>query len=186
MFQHQGAILRGFIKKKDYKYNMYLGASGTWHFYVFYGDTEAHVWGVADKSLAPPERKLQQPNSGCIQHTPPKLSTLLSPLFQLLPATQKKIRILSVQTSPRQQWPSRGTKNGDLSIIFPVQGSVGSPTGPNSENRVGDQDIGSPGRPVSSGLPGEPGNCAKTRPPLLNLPRRFSFKISFNCTSRDE
>jgi len=101
MFQHQGAILRGFIKKKDYKYNMYLGASGTWHFYVFYGDTEAHVWGVADKSLAPPERKLQQPNSGCIQHTPPKLSTLLSPLFQLLPATQKKFRILSVQTGLR-------------------------------------------------------------------------------------
>jgi len=35
-------------------------------------------------------------------------------------------------------------------------------------NRVGDQDIGSPGRPVSSGLqvPAEPGHClARTRPP---------------------
>ena len=35
-------------------------------------------------------------------------------------------------------------------------------------NRVGDQDIGSQGRPVSSGLqvPGEPGHCrARTRPP---------------------
>jgi len=34
-----------------------------------------------------------------------------------------------------------------------------SPTGPDTENRVGDQGIGSPGRPVSSGLqvPGEPG-----------------------------
>ena len=34
------------------------------------------------------------------------------------------------------------------------------------ENRVGDQDTGSPGRPVSSGLqvPGEPGHCrARTR-----------------------
>ena len=44
----------------------------------------------------------------------------------------------------------------------------GSPTGPDPENRVGDQDIGSPGRPVSSGLrvPGEPGHChARTRPP---------------------
>ena len=49
------------------------------------------------------------------------------------------------------------TKNGDLSIVFSVQGTGGSPTGPDPENRVGDQDTGSPGRPVSSGLqvPGE-------------------------------
>jgi len=40
--------------------------------------------------------------------------------------------------------------------------------GPDLENRVGDQDIGSPGRPVSSGLevPGELEQCrARTRPP---------------------
>ena len=39
--------------------------------------------------------------------------------------------------------------------------------GPDSENMVGNQDNGSPGRPVSSGLqvPGEPGHClARTRP----------------------
>ena len=39
---------------------------------------------------------------------------------------------------------------------------------PDPENRVGDQDTGSPGRPVSSGLQvaGEPGHCrARTRPP---------------------
>jgi hypothetical protein len=43
-----------------------------------------------------------------------------------------------------------------LSIAFSVQGT--GPTGPEPENRVGDQDIGSPGRPVSSGLhvPSEP------------------------------
>jgi hypothetical protein len=39
-----------------------------------------------------------------------------------------------------------------LSIVFSVQGTGGSPTGPDPENRVGDQDIVSPGRPVSSGL----------------------------------
>jgi hypothetical protein len=41
---------------------------------------------------------------------------------------------------------------------FPVQGTGGSLTGQDPENRVGDQDIGSPGRPVSAGLqvPGEP------------------------------
>jgi len=40
--------------------------------------------------------------------------------------------------------------------------------GPDQENRVGDQDGGSSGRPVSTGLqvPGEPGHCrTKTRPP---------------------
>ena len=47
-------------------------------------------------------------------------------------------------------------------------GTGGSPTGPDPENRVGDQDNGSPGRPVSSGLQvsGEPGHCrVRTRPP---------------------
>jgi len=49
---------------------------------------------------------------------------------------------------------------------FSVQGAGGSPTGPDPENRVGDQDNGRLGRPVSSGLqvPGEPGHCrARTR-----------------------
>jgi len=49
---------------------------------------------------------------------------------------------------------------------FSVQGTGVSPTGPNPQNRVGDQDTGSPGRPVSSGMqvPGEPGYCrARTR-----------------------
>jgi len=59
-------------------------------------------------------------------------------------------------------------KNGDLSIVFSAQGTGGSLMGPDPENRVGDQDIRNPGRPVSSGLqvPGEPGHCrARTRPP---------------------
>ena len=54
----------------------------------------------------------------------------------------------------------------DLSIVFSVPGTGGSPTGPDPENRVGDQDTGSPGRLVSSGLqvPGEAVHCARTRP----------------------
>ena len=58
-------------------------------------------------------------------------------------------------------------KNGDLSIVFSVEGTGGSPAGPYLENRVDDDDTGSPSRPVSSGLqvPGEPGHCrARTRP----------------------
>ena len=69
--------------------------------------------------------------------------------------------------SSRQQWPLHPTKNGDISIVFSIQGTGGSPTGPDSENRVGDQDTGSPGRPVSSGLqvPSELRHCrARTRP----------------------
>jgi len=53
-------------------------------------------------------------------------------------------------------------------LFFSVHGTDGSPTGPDPENRVGDQDTGNPGRPVSSGLQvlGVPGLCrARTRPP---------------------
>ena len=43
--------------------------------------------------------------------------------------------------------------------FFSVQGTGGSPTGPDPENRDVDQDTGSPSTPVSSGLQvlGEPG-----------------------------
>ena len=81
----------------------------------------------------------------------------------------KKIQnLVRLTRSPRHQWPSLRTKNGDLSIAFSVQGTGGRPMGPDPENRVGDQDTGSPGRPVSSGLkvPREQGYCrARTRPP---------------------
>ena len=52
--------------------------------------------------------------------------------------------------------------------FFSVQRTGGNPTGPYQENRVDDKDIGSPGRPVSSGLQVacEPGHCcARTRRP---------------------
>jgi hypothetical protein len=39
-------------------------------------------------------------------------------------------------------------KNGDFSIVFSVQRTGGSPTGPDTENRVGDQDGGGTGRAV--------------------------------------
>ena len=53
-------------------------------------------------------------------------------------------------------------------LLFSVQRIGGSLTGPDLENRVGDQETGNLGRPVSSGLqvPGEPGHClARTRQP---------------------
>ena len=56
----------------------------------------------------------------------------------------------------------------NFELFFSVQGTGGSPMGPDPENRVGGQDIGSLGRPFSSGLQvyGEPGHFrARTRPP---------------------
>ena len=57
-------------------------------------------------------------------------------------------------------------KMANFQLFFSAQETGGSPTGIDPENRVGDQDTGSPGRPVSSGLQvlGEPGHCrARTR-----------------------
>jgi len=50
--------------------------------------------------------------------------------------------------------------------------------GPDPENRVDDQDIGSPGRPVSSGLqvPGQPGIVVQERDPLGEIPAAFFLK----------
>jgi hypothetical protein len=42
-----------------------------------------------------------------------------------------------------------GQKMANFQLFFSVQGKEGSPTGPDPENRVGDQDNGSTGRPVS-------------------------------------
>jgi len=58
---------------------------------------------------------------------------------------------------------------------FSVQGTDGSPTGPDPENRMGDQDTGSLGRPDSSGLqmPGEPGHCRQGQEHLSELPAAF-------------
>jgi hypothetical protein len=73
-------------------------------------------------------------------------------------------------------------------FCFSVQKTGGSQTWPDTENGVGDQDIADPGRLVSSGLqvPGERGIFKQQQETFVNCPRCFSYKISFNCTSRDE
>ena len=77
---------------------------------------------------------------------------------------------------------STSDENGDLSIVFSVQGTGGSPTGPDPENRVGDQDTGSQGRPVSSGLqvPSERGIVVQEQNPLGDLPVAFFFQIQLH------
>ena len=64
---------------------------------------------------------------------------------------------------------------------FLVQGKDGSPTGPDPENGLGDQDNGSPGRPLSSGLqvPSEPGHCHAISGvvTVLGLPGRGASQV---------
>ena len=66
--------------------------------------SNAYTYRSAEKSLARPGRK----------------QAIVTNL-QLLQATQKKKKIQNVvrpTRSPRQQWPPRRTKNGDLTIVF--------------------------------------------------------------------
>jgi len=58
---------------------------------------------------------------------------------------------------------------------FLVRVAGGRPTAPDAENRMGDQDIGSPGRPVSSGLqmPVSRGIVVQEQDPLGDLPVAF-------------
>ena len=131
-----------------------------------------YLWGGgADNSLARRGRKQATATKLGIYSTysPRRSIHFLARCSNFCKPLKKKIQEFVRPTrSPWQQWPSRRKKNGDLSIVYAVQGTGGSPTGPDLENRVGNQDIGSPGRLVSSGLqvPGEPGHCrARTRPP---------------------
>ena len=127
------------------------------------------IRGGADKSLDWPWRKqatatklgiysAYSPRSSI--HFSARCSNFCKPL-------KKNSEVVRPTRSLRQQWLPRRTKNCDLSVVFSVQGTGGSPTGPGLENRVGDQDTGNPGSPVSSGsqVPSEMGHCcARTRP----------------------
>ena len=61
------------------------------------------------------------------------------------------------------------------SNCFSVQGTGGSPKGPDPENRVGDQDTGRPGRPVFLGCkcPVSRDIVVQEQDPLGELPAAF-------------
>ena len=121
-----------------------------------------------DKSLARPWRKQPTANKLWIYSTySPRSSIHFLARCPNFWKTLKKIpNIVRPTWSPRQQWLPRRKKTGDLPFVFSVQGTGGSSTVSDPENRVGDQDTGSTGRPISSGWLSEPGHCrARTRPP---------------------
>jgi len=123
----------------------------------------------ADTSLARPGRKQTTATKLGIYSTySPRMPIhFLARWSNFCKPLKKNLKSVRPTSSPRQQWPPRRTKNGDLSIVFSVQGTGGTPTGPDPENMVGNQETGCPGRQFSSVLqvPGEPGHCrARTRP----------------------
>jgi hypothetical protein len=73
-----------------------------------------------------------------------------------------------------------------LSIVFSVQGTGGSPTGPDPENRVGDQDIGSPGRPVLLGCKCPVSRLIRGRAKDLTAPRYVTWAVRHSiCTPKN-
>ena len=128
-----------------------------------------HIRGGADKSLARPGRKQATATKLGIYSTHSPRSSVYflarcSNFFKLLkkdsescPSNQVSAAVMTFASDEKMATFNR----------FSVQGTGGSPVGPDLENRLGDQDNASPGRSVSSGLqvPGEPGHCrARTRP----------------------
>jgi len=93
---------------------------------------------------------------------------------------KKKFRSLSVQPGLRGSSDLLvGQEMANFRLFFSVQGTGDSPMRPGPENRVGDQENGSPSRPVSSGLhvPGDPGHCrARTIHPWWAFRGVFSSK----------
>ena len=110
--------------------------------------------GGAGKSLVRPGRQQATENKLgiCSKYSPrssinfiARCSNFCKPL--------KKIRNLSVQPGLRGSNDIRvGKKNGDFALVSSVQGTGGSPKGPDLEKMVGDQVNGSTGRPGSFGL----------------------------------
>jgi len=124
----------------------------------------------ADKSLARPGRKQATATKLEIYSTCSPRSSIhfLARCSNFCKPLKKKFRTLSVQSRPRGSNDRVGRKMANFQLFFSLRGTVGSPMGPDPENRVGDQETESPGRPVSYGLQvsGEPGHCrARTRPP---------------------
>ena len=134
-----------------------------------------HVWQGTDKSLARPGRKqttatklgiywTYSPRSSI--HFLARCSNFCKPLKKNSGCPSNQVSAAAmISASDEKWWP----------FVFSVQGTGSIPTGPDLENRVGDQDTGSSGRPVSSGLqvPGKPAIVVQEQDHLVDLPASF-------------
>jgi len=126
--------------------------------------------GCADKSLAQPGRKQATATKLGIYsaHSPRSSIHFLACCCNFCKPLKKNSEGCSSNQVSAAAMTSVSDEKWRPFICFSVQGTGGSLTGPDPENRVGDQDIGSPVRSVSSGLQvlRELGHCcARTRPP---------------------
>jgi len=99
------------------------------------GVARQKVRGGADKSLARPWSK-QATATKHSTYSPRSSIHFLACCSNFCKPLKKIQKVVHPTRSPRQQWPPRWTKNGDLSIVFSVQGTGGSPTGPDPENHT--------------------------------------------------
>ena len=110
-----------------------------------------YIRGVAGKSLARPGRKQATATKLGIYSTfSPRSSIHFLTRCSDCCKSLKKFRSLSSQPGLRGSSDLRIGKMATFQLFFSVQRTGGSPTRPHPENRVGDQDTGSPSRPVSS------------------------------------
>ena len=127
--------------------------------------------GGADKSLARPGRKQATATKLGIYstHSPRSSIHFLARCSKFCKPLKKESEgCPSNQVSAAAMTSASDEKWRPFNCFFSVQWTGGSPTGQDPEKWVGDQDNGSPGRPVSSGLQvsGEPGHfSARTRHP---------------------
>ena len=128
------------------------------------------ILGGADKSLARPGRKQATATKLGIYSTYSPRSSIH--FLARCPNVCKPLNKKSEGCPSNEVSAAAMTSASDVKWrpfnYFSIQGTGGSPTRPDPEKRVGDQDIGSPGRPVSCGLqvPGGPGHCrARTTTP---------------------
>ena len=107
----------------------------------------------ADKSLALPVRKQTTATKLGIYSTYSRRSSIhfLARCSCFCKPLKKKSEICLSNKVSAATIISASDEKWLLSIAFSVQGTGGSQTGPYPENRVGDQDMGSPGRPVLLG-----------------------------------
>ena len=134
------------------------------------------IRGGADKALARPGRKqATETKLGIYSTYSPRSSVNFFARCSNFCKAIKKFRTLSLQPDLRGSNDLHVGQKMATFIFFSVQVTDGSPTGSDPENRVGDQDTGSRGRPFSSGLqaPCETGHCRARTRPLGDLPAAF-------------
>ena len=125
-------------------------------------------WGVGKSSALPRRKQATATKLGIYWTYSPRSSIhFLALCCNFCKPLKKKCRF-SVQPGYCDSNDLRDGRKIATFNWFSVQGTGGSPTGPDTGNTMGEEDIGSPGRPVSTGLqvPSDPGHCrARTRRP---------------------